>query len=216
MYKAVIFDLDGTLIDTLCDLANAVNEGLRAAGAPTHSVDEYRYFVGNGRDKLVKRALGEFFSQEKALIVRDTFDSYYAEHCNDNVRAYDGCEGMLSALSLNGVKTCVLSNKPDEFVARILDNVYPGHKFTAAWGKRNEYPVKPDPSALLAMLDVIDVSPEDCLYIGDSNVDVYTAQNAGVRMIGVEWGFRGRDELINAGAEHVVKTAGELLEYINE
>lgn len=216
MYKAVVFDLDGTLVDTIVDLARATNEGLKKAGLPVHSVEKYKRFVGNGRDNLVKRAVGDYFDEVKAQIVRDTFDSFYAEHCNDNVRAYDGCAEMLLELSSMGIKTGVLSNKPDEFVARILSNVYPNHDFTAAWGKRSQYPVKPDPSALFELLNEIGVKPEDCLYIGDSDVDVFTANNAGLDMIGVEWGFRGREELINAGADYVAKTTADILEYINE
>lgn len=216
MYKAIIFDLDGTLVDTLYDLADAVNEGLRQAGLPAHDIDEYKYFVGNGRDKLVQRAMGEYYDEAKADIVRDTFDSYYAEHCNDNVSAYDGCDEMLSKLSVLGIKTGVLSNKPDEFVDRILSNVYPDHSFTAAWGKRAQYPTKPNPTALIALMDELGVAAEDCLYIGDSDVDVYTARNAGVDMLGVEWGFRGAEELLDAGADKVVSSAAEILEYINE
>lgn len=216
MYKAVIFDLDGTLVDTLYDLADAVNEGLRQAGLPIHDINEYRYFVGNGRDKLVQRAMGVYYNEAKANIVRDTFDSYYAEHCNDNVRAYDGCADMLSKLRNLGVKTAVLSNKPDEFVDRILSNVFPDHSFTSAWGKRAQYPTKPDPASFNALLDELGVASEDCLYVGDSDVDVYTARNAKVDMLGVDWGFRGKEELLGAGAEKVVSTAAEILEYINE
>lgn len=216
MYKAIVFDLDGTLVDTLYDLADAVNEGLKQAGLPTHDINEYRYFVGNGRDKLVQRAMGGYYDEAKADIVRDTFDSYYAEHCNDNVRAYDGCTEMLSKLSASGIKTAVLSNKPDEFVLSILKNVYPDHSFTAAWGKRAQFPTKPDPAAFKALLEELGAAPEDCLYIGDSDVDVYTARNANVDMLGVEWGFRGKEELLSAGAEKVVSTAAEILEYINE
>ncbi|MBR2109359.1 MAG: HAD family hydrolase [Ruminococcus sp.] len=216
MYKAIIFDLDGTLVDTLYDLADAVNEGLRRAGLPTHDTDEYRYLVGNGRDKLVQRAMGECRDEDKANIVRDTFDSYYAEHCNDNVRAYDGCAEMLTKLNALGIKTAVLSNKPDEFVERILSNVYPDHSFTAAWGKRSQYPTKPNPTALIALMNELGVAPDDCLYIGDSDVDVYTARNAEVDMLGVDWGFRGREELLGAGADKVVSSAAEILEYIDE
>ncbi|MCR5652258.1 MAG: HAD family hydrolase [Ruminococcus sp.] len=216
MYKAVVFDLDGTLVDTIVDLANAVNEGLRKVGLPVHSVEKYKKFVGNGKEMLVKRAMGGSYDENLAQAVGEAFGKYYEAHCNDNVSAYDGCAEMLRNLSDLGVKTGVLSNKPDEFVAQILSNVYPNHSFTAAWGNRPEYPVKPDPSALLALLSEIGTEPCDCLYIGDSDVDVYTAQNAGVDMIGVEWGFRGREELLNAGAKRVVKTADEILRCLNE
>ena len=216
MFKAVVFDLDGTLVNTLVDLADATNEGLKAVGLPTRAVDEYRFLVGSGKLNLVKRAMGENYDENKAKLVNDIFDSYYAVHCNDNVSAYDGCADMLRELDRLGIKTAVLSNKPDEFVAEILTNLYPNHRFTAAWGKREEYHIKPDPSALLALLDEISVKPSECLYIGDSDVDVYTAKNAAVDMIGVEWGFRGREELEQAGAKLVVKSAAEILEFINE
>lgn len=216
MIKSVVFDLDGTLVDTIIDLADATNEGLKHAGLPTHSIDEYKRFVGNGREMLVRRAMGDYYDENLARDVSAVFGDYYKAHCNDNVSAYNGCAQMLKKLSESGIKTAVLSNKPDEFVAEILSNVYPDHKFTAAWGKKACYPTKPNPSALLALLDEIDVIPDECLYIGDSDVDVYTAQNAGVKMIGVEWGFRGRAELIEAGAPFVVETSEQILEYINE
>ncbi len=216
MINAVVFDLDGTLVDTIIDLANATNEGLKKVGLSARSIDEYKHFVGNGRDKLVERAMGDGFNEKDAELVSETFGSYYAAHCNDNVSAYIGCAEMLKKLSESGIKTAVLSNKPDEFVDEILQNVYPNHIFTAAWGKKACYPTKPNPSALLALLNEIDVKPDECLYIGDSDVDVYTAQNAGVKMIGVEWGFRGRAELVEAGAPFVAETSEQILEYINE
>ena len=214
-YKIVVFDLDGTLVNSLTDLAIATNKGLEAAALPQHSVDEYRYFVGNGRDMLVKRAMGEFESDlERRETVRRFFDSYYAVHCNDNTTAYEGCAEMLDALKNAGVKTSVLSNKPDEFVHSILLKLYPDHVFTAAWGKKHELPPKPDGTSLRLMLDSLGLNPEDCLYIGDSDVDVFTAQNADVDMIGVEWGFRGRDELLGAGAPYVASTPEDITEYI--
>ena len=214
-YKLVVFDLDGTLVNSLTDLAIATNKGLEEAGLPQHTVDEYRYFVGNGRDMLVRRAMGEFSADDKRRdTVRRVFDSYYAEHCNDNTTAYDGCAEMLRTLSDSGVMTAVLSNKPDEFVLRILNKLYPGHHFTAMWGKKHEFPPKPDGTSLKAMLESLNVSQRDCLYIGDSDVDVFTAQNGGVDMIGVEWGFRGREELISAGADAVVSEPSEITEYL--
>ena len=213
MHKLVVFDLDGTLVNSITDLANATNEGLKRAGLPAHPVEAYKRFVGNGRDKLVERAMGESASDEKLReIVRDTFDSYYAVHCNDNIYAYEGISEMLSALESMKIKTAVLSNKPDEFVDMILKKTLPNHTFTAAWGKRSEFPVKPDRSALLAILSELGVEKSDCLYIGDSDVDVFTAQNAGVDMLGVEWGFRGREELVSAGAPFVAKTAKEIID----
>ena len=214
-YKILVFDLDGTLVDSITDLAIAVNKGLSTAGLPTHNIAEYKRFVGNGREVLIDRAMGESCGDKNLRkIVSDVFNDYYAHHCNDNSCAYDGCAELLRTLSKMGVKTAVLSNKPDEFVAQILKKVYPEHQFDIAWGKRANLPCKPDKTALLTMLSELGFSPSDCLYIGDSDVDVFTAKNAGVDMLGVEWGFRGRDELINTGADAVVSTAAQILEYI--
>lgn len=216
-YKLLVFDLDGTLVNSLKDLAIAVNFGLKTAGLPIHEIEKYKVFVGNGREKLIERAMGgEYCDESLREIVKNKFDSYYAEHCNDNTDSYDGCGKMLSELQSLGIKTAVLSNKPDEFVEKILKKVYPDHNFDLAWGKKSEYKTKPDPEALYAILDKLGIKKENCLYLGDSDVDIYTAKNAGVDMLGVDWGFRGREELIEAGADAVVSSAEEILEYINE
>lgn len=216
-YNLLVFDLDGTLVNSLTDLANSVNAGLKRAGLKTHEVEEYKKFVGNGREKLIDRALGESCSDEKLRkIVKETFDAYYKEHCNDNTTSYEGCENLLLNLKKSGIKTAVLSNKPDEFVGEILNKVYPSHKFDIAWGKKPEFKTKPDPEALNAIVEKLNVKKGECLYIGDSDVDIFTAENAGVDMIGVEWGFRGRKELTDAGAGFVASSADEILEYINE
>ena len=215
MIKIAVFDLDGTLVDSLTDLALNVNKGLKKAGLPEHPVERYKRFVGNGRETLIKRAMGDSADDaEKAKIVRDTFDAEYKIHCNDNTSAYPGCDKMLSKLSAAGIKTAVLSNKPDEFVDKILKKLYPRHSFTEAWGQKPQYRCKPDKEALHAMLSIYSIEPAKCVYIGDSDVDVFTAQNAGVKLAGVSWGFRGKQELISAGAPFVADDTDELTEYI--
>ena len=189
MIKLAVFDLDGTLVDSLTDLALSVNKGLKKAGLPEHPIEKYNKFVGNGREMLIRRAIGEGCTEELFDSVIGTFDREYRLHCNDNTAAYDGCAEMLERLASGGIYTAVLSNKPDEFV-------------------------KPDPEALHAMLALHGISPDECVYVGDSDVDVFTAQNSGVKMAGVSWGFRGREELLNAGAPFVADTADELAEYI--
>lgn len=216
-YKLVVFDLDGTLVNSLEDLALAVNEGLKKAKLPEHDIEKYKKFVGNGREKLIERAMGESYADKKLRsIVKETFDSFYKIHCNDNTKAYDGCARMLTSLKNREIKTAVLSNKPDEFIFDILNKLYPLHKFDFAWGKKPEFPVKPNPESLNAIVKNSGVKKSETLYIGDSDVDVITASNAEVDMIGVEWGFRGREELSSAGAPYVAKTADEVLEYIYE
>lgn len=215
MIKMAVFDLDGTLVDSLTDLALNVNKGLRAVGLPEQPVQRYRRFVGDGRVLMVQRAMGDA-GEDTALRDRviAVFNREYALHCNEHTAAYDGCGRLLQGLSAAGILTAVLSNKPDEFVTPILQKVYPAHRFAEAWGQKEEYPTKPDGAALHAMLRLHGVTPDECIYIGDSNVDVYTAQNAGVGMAGVSWGFRGKAELLAAGAPFVADTADELLRYI--
>lgn len=213
--KMVIFDLDGTLADSLADLALNVNKGLKAAGLPEHPVDAYRSFVGNGRVTLVKRAMGDARRDHtKFNTVISTFNKEYLLHCNDNTTAYDGCPEMLRGLADKGVLTAVLSNKPDEFVEKILAKLYPDHRFTAAWGQKPQYNCKPDGESLRSMLWLHHVAPDECVYVGDSDVDVNTARNAGVKMAGVAWGFRGKQELLDAGAPFVADTPAELLDYL--
>ena len=210
-----VFDLDGTLVNSLTDLALNVNKGLKAVGLPEQPVEKYKTFVGDGRAMMVRRAMGDFaVDEEKFNTIIDVFNREYQIHCNDNTSSYNGCDAMLGALSKCGIKTAVLSNKPDEFVDRILKKVYPHHRFAEAWGQKPEYKCKPDGESLHAMLALHGVAPEECVYVGDSNVDVYTAQNAGVKMAGVSWGFRGKAELAEAGAPFVADTADELLRYI--
>ncbi len=215
MIKMAVFDLDGTLADSLTDLAQSVNKGLAAAGLPVHPVERYKGFVGNGRTMLIKRAMGDACADEALYnSVMEKYNSEYAAHCNDNTSAYNGCDKLLHRLSQNGVLTAVLSNKPDEFVDMILTKLYPGHRFAEAWGQKPQYKCKPDGEALCAMLALHGVKPCECIYIGDSDVDVFTAKNARVAMAGVSWGFRGREELAVAGAPFVADTADELCDYI--
>ena len=215
MIKMAVFDLDGTLVDSLTDLALNVNKGLCANGLPEQPIESFRKFVGDGRIKMVERAMGDMGGDERLRdAVIEVFNREYAVHCNDNTASYPGCEDMLHGLSKCGILTAVLSNKPDEFVDKILKKVYPRHRFAEAWGQKPEYKTKPDGEALCAMMKLHGVAPEECAYIGDSNVDVFTAENAGVKCVGVSWGFRGTDELLSAGAPYVADTAGELLRYL--
>ena len=215
MFKIAVFDLDGTLADSLTDLAICVNLGLKAAGLPEKPVKNFKTYVGNGRAKLIWRAMDGVKDERLFDIVEKTFNEEYALRCTDNTTAYNGCAKLLEGLKSRGIMTAVLSNKPDEFVERILRKLYPSHSFAAAWGKKPEFKPKPDGEALNALLKLCKVyDRSECIYVGDSDVDVFTAQNAGVAMAGVEWGFRGKNELICAGAPFVAASADELFEYI--
>ena len=216
MYKLIAFDLDGTVADTLKDLAVAVNFAMTKQGLRTYPAEDYRQFVGNGVDNLMKTVMGVSYSPELAEEAKADFSAYYAAHCLDYTCAYPGIAGLLERLSADGIMTAVISNKPDAFVPRILDALYPAHRFTRAYGQRADVPRKPAPDSLLMLMDELGVAPEDALYVGDSNVDVAFAHAAGVKVCGVSWGFRGAGELSQAGADMIADTDKQLTEYIYE
>ena len=216
MIKLVAFDLDGTLADTLADLAASVNHALTALGLPTYPADDYRFFVGNGIDNLVRTVLADHYTPERAAAVKADFTAYYAGHSMDYTTDYPGLSERLARLSDEGYMTAVISNKPDAFVPAILHTLYPDHHFSYMSGQQPDIPRKPAPDALLRLLDTLGVSADETLYVGDSDVDVRFAHNAGVKVCGVSWGFRGRGELSAAGADAIADTADELLRIIHE
>ena len=214
--KLVAFDLDGTLADTLADLAASVNHALDGLGLPTYPADDYRYFVGKGVDNLIRTALADHYTPARAAAVKEDFTAYYAAHSMDYTAPYPGIGDLLARLRDEGIMTAVISNKPDAFVPAILQALYPDHHFSYLSGQQPEIPRKPSPEALNRLLDTLGVSREDTLYVGDSDVDVIFAHNAGVKVCGVSWGFRGREELSSAGADAIADTADELMRIIHE
>ena len=218
MTRLCIFDLDGTLIDSLYDLADAMNHALRKNGLCTHEREKYRFMVGSGISVLADRAMvvPEGTSDELKKAVLADFNKYYSAHSIDFTRPYDGIPELLSELDKKSIASCVLSNKPDEFAVRIVSALFPGRSFAAVWGKRPEFPRKPDPTSVYEMLRELDIPACDCLYIGDSNIDMQTAKNAGLESIGVSWGFRPVSELIEAGADHIAGKPSDILSFIKE
>ena len=214
MYKLIVFDLDGTLADTLADLAASMNYALDRQGLPTYPVDAYRHFVGNGVDNLIRVAMADGYSPDGAAMVKRDFGEYYTGHCKDFTAAYDGMSELLDRLSEDGISTAVISNKPDRFVPGILSELYPRHSFSFAWGQREGIARKPDPQALGLLIGQSGLPKDEVIYVGDSNVDVVFAHNAGIKVIGVSWGFRGSAELRQAGADFIADTAEELYEII--
>lgn len=215
MYKLVVFDLDGTLCDTLSDLADAVNYSLEKEGMPIHPLSSYNKFVGNGINNLIKQVLLEKGNDDELRKkVKSNFDSYYPLHLCDSTKAYDGIVKLLRDLKELGIMTAVHSNKPHAYVPEILSTLFKEHTFNIAWGKKDEFERKPSAQALLEMMRILDVKSEDVLYVGDSDVDVFTAHNARVKVCGVEWGFRGREELLSAGADFIARNTKELLDII--
>ena len=210
MIKLVVFDLDGTLADTLKDLGTAMNAALATVGLSGYPIEDYRHFVGNGIDNLVKVTMAQAYTPAGAARVKAAFQAYYTDHCIDFTTAYDGVGELLSKLERDGIMTAVLSNKPDRFVPLILRTLYPAHRFTHAWGQREEFPRKPSPESLEHMIALCGCEKSEVLYVGDSDVDVIFAHNAGVKVCGVSWGFRGAQELREAGADSTVNSTEEL------
>ena len=203
MYKLIVFDLDGTLLDTLDDLTAAVNAALKGAGLPLRTREEVRTFIGNGIVKLMERAVGAPRTDFDKMM--QAFREYYALHCQDKTRIYDGVEEMLSALKKTGVKLAVLSNKAD-FATKKLVQSYFADVFDSAIGENESAGIakKPSPTALFALMEKWGVTQAETLYVGDSEVDIQTAKNAGVRCLSVAWGFKDEAFLRENGATDVV------------
>lgn len=211
-YDVCIFDLDGTLIDSLGDLAACCNEALQLHDLPAHPIDSYRYFVGSGIKNLIKKSMGEKASDEKLVTsVYKAFNMLYNEKCLELTKPYKGISALLSQLRNNGIKVAVLSNKSDEFAKRIVNELFDENEIDLVWGKKEEFPIKPSPDSLFALLKKFNCNKKKCLYIGDSDVDVITAKNAEVDFCGVQWGFRGAEELLSVGAKTIAEKPSEIL-----
>ena len=209
--RLAIFDLDGTLLDTVADLANATNQALAQCGYPTHPTDAYYQFVGNGINKLFFRALPEEArTEENVMRIRSLFVPYYNEHNADDSRPYPGVSELLRTLQAQGILIAVASNKYQQATTKIVGQFFPDIRFAAVYGQREGVAIKPDPAIVADILNDTGISRADTIYIGDSGVDMQTARNAEVESIGVSWGFRSIDELIDNGAEHIVHHAGEI------
>lgn len=215
MYKLVIYDMDGTLVNSLDDLADAMNSALVSVDLKPYENSEYRYFVGQGVANLVKDTIAkQGGNPELASEVKRMFDTVYAKGSLNKTRPYSGMNGTLLKLQQLGIKQAVLSNKPQQFIEDIAAKLFPEIKFDALWGKKPQFDIKPNPASLLAMIEMLGMDKKDCLYVGDSNVDVFTAKNAEISFCGAAWGFRGEEELKSAGALSVAQNAEELLEFV--
>lgn len=212
MYKAVIFDLDGTLLDTLRDLYNSVNHALRTFGFPERTIDEVRRFIGNGVKKLMERSTPEGTDEETNAKCLDCFRAHYLEHMADNTAPYDGVNELIAKLREKGVRTAVVSNKLHSAVVDLCKDYFEG--IEEAIGVSVEAERKPNPVNVLKVLDALGITADECIYIGDSEVDVQTAHNAGVKCIGVTWGFRDEAELKENGADFIAHTAEEVLNHV--
>lgn len=213
MYKHVIFDLDGTLLNTIDDLADTGNHVCELHGWPTHTVAEFKLMVGNGIPKLVERFAPQGTSQEVLDQAFQEFMDWYGVHKEDKTAPYAGMPEVTKALREAGVSIAVLSNKADVMAGPVVEHYYQGI-FPVVQGALPGLPTKPDPTLLHKLMDRLGATQEDTLFVGDSNVDIRTAKNGGLTGCGVLWGFRSREELEAAGADVIVSTPQELLDLI--
>ena len=215
MKQLAIFDLDGTLLDTVADLANATNQALQQCGYPTHPVEAYYQFVGNGINKLFARALpAEHSTEENVMRIRALFVPYYNEHNADCSRPYPGVVALLRTLQERGVQLAVASNKYHEATLKLVRHFFPEIHFAAIYGQREGVAIKPAPDIVFDILRDTGIAKEKTLYVGDSGVDMLTALNAQVDAVGVTWGFRPKLELSTFPSLGLIDKAEELLNYI--
>ena len=215
--KLIVFDLDGTLINSLEDLADSANHILTQHGFPTHPVDAYRYFVGDGMRKLIERILPPE-EQNDAQIeqCRQEFVEYYSIHMEDKTSVYEGSTDLLKALKAHGLKIAVATNKVHSAVRPLMEKYFPDIRFDSMIGQREGVPVKPNPQIMFDILKETSCEPSETLHIGDTATDMQLAHNAGVTPVGVLWGYRPLEELQEAGAQQIIKHPLDLLEIINK
>lgn len=204
-YKLALFDMDGTILDTLEDLTDATNVIMEQYGYPTHGIDAVRSFVGNGLRKLIERATPPDTAPDKIDAMLADFKLYYADHCADKTKPYAGVPEMIARLRAQGIITAVVSNKVDEGVQELVKTYFPG-LFDLAVGERPTVKPKPAPDMVFAALETLGINIRDAVFIGDSDVDLKTAQNAGIDGIFVDWGFRTPEVLRSLGATVIVST----------
>lgn len=214
MKKLYIFDLDGTLADSLCDLADSVNIVLERHGYPTHETEKYKYFVGNGALKLIERTLPESERTPEVIqAVHAEYSKVYAERMLCRTKPYEGIKEVLAELKGRGCKLAVASNKPDDCSVMIVEALFGKEIFDSIHGKREGVPTKPSPDIICQIMEELGAKPDECIHSGDSNVDVQTAHNAGIECIGCTWGFRTEEELVTAGADHIARIPKDILKY---
>ncbi|MDD4528020.1 MAG: HAD family hydrolase [Candidatus Margulisbacteria bacterium] len=210
--KAVIFDLDGTLLDTITDITNSMNNALKDLCLPTFSEEDYKYLVGSGLDRLVGGVLPQHITDEQTIaLFVEKFREYYDNKWTEHSVPFEGILELLSCLQNKGIKQAILSNKPHLITVAMTAKLLPAN-FELVYGERlsEGIPKKPDPQVLLEMAKSLKVKPDEVLYVGDSDVDMQVAVNAGMIGVGVLWGFRTKEELVNNGAKYIVARPEEI------
>jgi len=210
--KAVIFDLDGTLLDTVRDIMDSCNAGLASFGFPPHSLEDYNYFIGDGIEELVRRALPENERGEATVLeCLSAVRTEYKKRWHEKTRPYEGALEMLEALSAAGTPMAVFSNKPHDFTEDTVKFYFPGIRFGVILGAMDGNPRKPDPWGAFHIAKELKIAPEDFAYLGDTSIDMKTAKAASMLAVGAEWGFRGKKELVAAGADITISSPAEFL-----
>lgn len=213
MIKAILFDLDGTLVNSIYDIAAAMNHALESLGQPTFPVERYYKMVGNGMKTLCRRALAED-KQELLEELLARYNARYLAHCCDDTRVYDGVPQLLRELKSRGCKLALITNKPAGQAKNVMDTLLPAAPLDVVWGQQAPFAVKPDPAVYFHVCELLGVEPKDTLYCGDSDVDIQFAHNAGAKGLGCLWGFRGETELKAAGADLLARTPLEILDLV--
>jgi phosphoglycolate phosphatase len=209
----MIFDLDGTLVDTLQDLTTAMNVALAACSLPTRSAEECRMMIGNALPMFARRAVGPD-NEQLSKAVADTMRTYYCDNCLGKSRLYDGLAEVIDRLRRKRVRLAVLTNKDQDVARKIVEHFFGAGVFEYVVGTVGEARIKPDPGAALSILARMNLSTDEVLFVGDSDVDMQTAAAAGIRSVGVTWGFRGRDELAAARADIIIDSPAEILDLL--
>mgnify|MGYP004496868737 FL=1 len=213
MKKGVIFDLDGTLVNSLPDIAGAMNRALQAAGLPMYPEEDYKFKVGNGVLKLAERAVGprtDCYEQVLRAYMAD-----YAQHCREKSHAYPGIPALLDALAARGLQVCVLTNKDQADAESVLSCYFPGYPFACVQGRVEGLALKPAPDGALKIARSLGIAPANFWYVGDTATDMDCGNGAGMETVGVLWGFRPRTELETAHARHLIAAPAELLELVD-
>lgn len=210
MNHGLIFDLDGTLVDSLSGIAASLNHALAASGLPVHPPGSVRKFIGNGAKILIRRATPADADETLLNTLEQAFKSHYDLTWPDGTRVYDGIHDLLVNLQHRGHPLAVLSNKPHPFTEAIVARMFPTVRFSAVLGQRDGIPHKPDPAGALEIAASLQLPPEHCTLVGDSTMDLETARNAGMRAVAVTWGFQDREQLLAAGADVMIDTPEEL------
>lgn len=216
MIKLAVFDLDGTLLNTIADLANSTNHALTELGYPTHPIEDYKFMVGNGINKLFERALPQGNKHDDNIVkMRQLFISFYSEHLTDKSTPYNGIPEVLEELNKQGIALAIATNKYQTGSETLIKHFFPNIPFKKVLGQREGIPTKPNPTIINEILEVVPVNKSEVLYLGDSGVDMQTAKNANIIGCGVSWGFRPIEELQKFNPNHIINKPDEILQIID-